>query len=395
MRRTTDTPTDVELKPQRIAESPTPATPVRVMHVVYELRFGGMELGVAKLVNAFDRRRITSSICSCRPATSAKARLASDVRLHELNRRDGNDPMIVGRLAALFRRERPHVVHTHAWGTLCEGVLAARLARVPIIVHGEHGTMSTHPRNLLVQRWVWSRVDQVLSVSSRLAERMAREVSFPLERIRTIRNGVDLTRFQRANRAAARASLGLDDAAFVVGTVGRLVPVKNQALLVEALTLLAARSVCMTALVAGEGPLREDLQQRVNAAGLASRVRLLGERSDVEQVMAALDVFTLTSTSEGMSNTIQEAMAVGVPVVATHVGGADELVEDGLTGVLVPSENATALADALEGLFRDPARRARFGDAGRERAEREFTLARMVREYEDLYLRLAAKKLVS
>src|SRR5688500_18137089 len=154
----------------------TIAGPLRVMHVMYELRFGGMELGVTKLVNAHDRARVTSSICSCRPATAAKKRLAEHVPLFELQRRAGNDPLLVARLAALMRRERPHIVHTHAWGALCEGLLAARLARVPVVVHGEHGTLNTKARNLMVQNWAWRRVDQVLSVSSTLAARMAAEV---------------------------------------------------------------------------------------------------------------------------------------------------------------------------------------------------------------------------
>lgn len=361
------------------------------MHVMHELRFGGMELGVVKLVNAMDRSRIANSICSCRPATSAKARLASDIPLYELKRRDGNDPLLIGRLARLMRQVRPHVVHTHAWGTLCEGLIAARLARVPIVVHGEHGTLNTRPRNRAVQRWAWGRTDQVLSVSSMLAERMAREIGFPLEKILTIRNGVDLTRFGTADRHEARRAFGLEGDEIVVGTVGRLVPVKNQAMLIDAIDRLRQTGTRVTALIAGEGPLRQDLERQIAAAGL-DNVRLLGERTDVERVFAAFDVFVLTSVSEGLSNTIQEAMASGLPVVATRVGGAEELVDEPRTGLLVPSQAPDALAAALVSLVQDPARRAAMGRAGRERAMREFTLARMVGDYERLYLTLAARR---
>jgi sugar transferase (PEP-CTERM/EpsH1 system associated) len=375
------------------AQTCTNATsgPIRVMHLMYQLRFGGMELGVVKLVNAIDRARVASSVCSCRPATDAKYRLAPHVPLVELRRRNGNDPFLVARLVALMRRERPHVLHTHAWGTLCEGLLAARLARVPVIVHGEHGTLETRRRNVAVQRWAWRRVDQVLSVSSTLAARMAGQMRFPVEHIKTIRNGVDVVRFVGGDRRAARAAFGFEEADVVVGTVGRLVPVKNQIMLVEALARVRQRDVRVSGLIAGDGPLRRDLEERARALGIAPFICFIGERNDVEQVFAAMDVFALTSLSEGLSNTIQEAMASALPVVATRVGGADELARDGETGILVPSGDSDALAAALEHLALNSERRRDMGRAGRERAEREFSLTGMIQHYEDLYVELAAR----
>jgi sugar transferase (PEP-CTERM/EpsH1 system associated) len=379
-----------------LTEQPgTIAGPLRVMHVMYELRFGGMELGVTKLVNAHDRSRVASSICSCRPATAAKTRLAEDIPLFEFHRRVGNDPLLVARLAALMRRERPHIVHTHAWGTLCEGLVAARLARVPVVVHGEHGTLNTKRRNLMVQNWAWRRVDQVLSVSSTLATRMAAEVGFPAAGIRTIRNGVDLSRFQQRSQSEARQLLGLDPTALVVGTVGRLVPVKNQALLLDAVAALQRRNVRLTAVIVGDGPLKQELASRAEALGIAPSVRLLGERPDVERVLAAFDVFVLTSVSEGLSNTIQEAMASGLPVVATRVGGADELVDQDRTGVLVPSNDPIALADALESLLVAPERRLTMARAARTRAQSEFSLDKMVGAYEELYYGLMQRRAVA
>jgi L-malate glycosyltransferase len=375
-----------------MGRSSTIHSPLRVMHLMYELRFGGMELGVTKLVNAQDRSRIASSICSCRPATSAKERLSPNVPLFELRRRAGNDPLLVARLASLMHRERPHIVHTHAWGTLCEGLLAARLARVPVIVHGEHGTTNTRRRNLIVQNWAWHRVDQVLSVSSMLAARMASEVGFPAEGIRTIRNGVDLSRFQHRSQIEARRRLGLSPADTVIGTVGRLVPVKNQAMLLEAAAALHRRQVPVIIVIVGDGPLKQELTSRAEALGIAAGVRLLGERTDVEQVLASFDVFALTSMSEGLSNTIQEAMASGLPVVATRVGGAEELVDDHRTGLLVPSGDALALAAALEALVVAPERRLGMGSAGRARAQGEFSLERMVSAYEELYYGLIERR---
>lgn len=363
------------------------------MHVLYALQPGGMEFGLVKIVNGMDRARVRSSICSTVPAVgNMKTLVSPEVPVFELRRREGNDPRLVWDLYRLLRRERPHIVHTHAWGTLVEGLVAARLARVPVVIHGEHGTLQLRGYQSRIQRSMWGRTDRVLSVSLRLAERMAAVTGFPHERITTIQNGVDCSRFSPALREAARAELGLARESVVIGTAGRLVPVKDHGNLIDALVILRQRGWRFTALIAGDGPLGALLESRIAAHNLTSDVRLLGQRTDIERVFAALDVFVLPSKSEGMSNTILEAMASGAPVVATRVGAADELVEDGRTGLLVPRENAGALSAALMRLVEDPALRRQMGSAGRLKAETEFSLARMVRTYETFYVDTARSR---
>jgi sugar transferase (PEP-CTERM/EpsH1 system associated) len=358
---------------------------VRVMHVVYSLRPGGMEFGVVKLVNGLDPSRIESAICSTKPADGLKALLRPEVRVHDLHRRAGNDPALIWQLYRLFRRERPDVVHTHAWGTLIEGLFAARMARVPVVVHGEHGTLQLRPHQRWLQRRGWSAANRVLAVSSRLADRITLETGFPRERISVIRNGVDLSRFGAIERSSARAALGLTSDAQVVATVGRLVPVKDHMTLIEAMALIR-RDLNVTLVIAGDGPLRESLAARAAERGIDDRVRFLGHRPDVESVLRAADVFVLSSESEGLSNTILEAMASGLPVVATRVGGADEMVLDGETGVLLPPRSPRELADALESVLNNPARSTAMGAAGRARIEAEFGLQGMLQRYEAMYL---------
>jgi sugar transferase (PEP-CTERM/EpsH1 system associated) len=365
------------------------------MHITYKFGVGGMEVGVAKLANGLDPKRVESSICSCVPADSLKERLRPGVRLFELNRRRGNDPFFVADLYRLFKRERPHVVHTHAWGTLLEGAVAARLARVPYIVHGEHGTLDTRPRNVWVQQRLWHRVDRLLSVSSRLAERMARDLRFPIDRITVIRNGLDLDRFQPGpDKTAAKRALGFSPDRLLIGTVGRTVPVKDHATFLRALARVREAGIVFSGVIAGSGPSFLDTQRLAESLSLDD-VQLLGNRDDVHTLLRALDVFVLSSTSEGLSNTIQEAMATGLPVVATNVGGADELVLDHQTGLLTPPGNDRAMADALVALASDEAKRAAFGLAGAERARAHFGIARMVRDYEELYLGLAGARTAS
>jgi sugar transferase (PEP-CTERM/EpsH1 system associated) len=306
------------------------------------------------------------------------------VRFFELGRRQGNDPGLVLRLTRLLRHERPHILHTHGWATLVEGLVGARLACVPVVVHGEHGTLELRPLNRRVQRWAWGRASQVMAVSSRLAERMEREIGFPAARVRVIRNGVDTQRFTPSLREAARQELGFAAGQTVLGTAGRLVPVKDQATLLHAWGLLKQRGLPFTGVIAGKGALKDELEALAASLGL-DNVAFLGNRPDVERVMAALDVFILSSVSEGLSNTIQEAMASGLPVVATDVGGADELVVPEETGLLVPASNPSAMADALERLIRDEPSRLRMGAASRARTEATFALDGMVRAYTQMY----------
>ena len=364
--------------------------PVHVMHIVYTLRTGGMEMGVVKLVNGLDAARVRSSICSTTPAgAEIKALVQSSVPIFELSRRAGTDLRFVRDLYRLFKRERPDVVHTHAWGTLLEGLLAARAAGVPIVVHGEHGTLQLRGYQRRLQRMAWSAADRVLSVSSKLAERMSAATGFAAARITTIRNGVHVARFQPIDRREARRALGIPERP-TVGTVGRLVAVKDQATLVDAVAELQRTGLAATLVIAGDGPERAALDARARAAGVD--LRLLGYRADVEQVMGAMDVFVLSSVSEGLSNTILEAMAAARPVVATRVGGAEEMIEDGVTGVLVPPSNADAMAAALGRVLGAADAGAAMGAAARRRVETEFTLSGMMGRYEQLYAEVAAAK---
>lgn len=362
------------------------------MHLLYSLDTGGMELGVLKLLSGMAGSSVEPSVCSLTPFEARHAVWPSDGRVRGIRRRRGNDPGVVLKLVGLFRKERPDVVHTHAWGTLCEGVAAAKLAGVPHIVHGEHGTMETRPRNVWIQARLWRRVDRLLSVSDSLAARMSDVTGVPREAITVIRNGVDLQRFDEIDRAAARASLGIAADRFVAGTVGRLVAVKDHEGLIDAARRVRGERPDLVVLVAGDGELRAPLEARVQAAGLAGTVRFLGERADVNRVMAAMDVFILNSRSEGMSNTVLEAMASGLPVIATRVGGNPELVVDGETGILVPATSPDQTAAAILRLGADPATRRAMGDAGRLRAHSEFSLRGMLQRYAEMYASLVRNR---
>jgi sugar transferase (PEP-CTERM/EpsH1 system associated) len=367
---------------------------MHVVHVLHTLAVGGTENGVVNLVNALagDARHTVIAVTTSGPLA---ARLPAGVAVHALGKRPGVDPAAVVRLTRLLRRLRPDIVHSRNWGAF-DAVAAARLAGVPVVIHGEHGREAADPegqdrRRNRLRRLLSPLIAQWVTVSHDLRRWLVHRVGIPADRVLTIHNGVDTARFAEGDREAAREALGLEPGRPVVGTVGRLDPVKDHVRLVTAFRSVAARRSDARLVICGDGPLREELHRAVDAVRLQGSVRLLGERDDVPRVLAALDVFTLPSIAEGISNTVLEAMASGLPVVATRVGGNPELVEDGVTGRLVEPRRTEALAEALLGYLNDPVLARLHGKAARQRCVAEFSLERMAARYLALYRRLAGE----
>ena len=346
---------------------------LNIMHVVYSLETGGLENGVVNLCNRLDPAKFAPSICVFQPGGALEARVnRGGVRLLATRKYFRNDPTLPFRLAWQVRRLQIDILHTHSWGTLVEGVAAAKIARTPMIVHGEHGVMEERPRNVRIQRWLWPRARQLTAVAAPLADEMAKVVRFPRERIQVITNGVDTDRYRPRTdeRCEFRRRFNVPDDCLAIGAVGRFVPVKNHLGTLQALAMLKDRGITAVLAIAGSGPLLESLEQAARDLNVQDQVRFLGEVPEVERFLGALDVFVLNSLSEGMSNTILEAMASGLPVVATAVGSNPLLVEDGKAGCLVPAEDADALARALEELCREPLRREALGKIARARIEK-------------------------
>ncbi len=358
------------------------------MHLIHQLGTGGAENGIINLLNNINKELFETSICTFVGNGAQTVRLDQGVtRLFELGKRAGNDFTLPIRLWRVFRKWRPNILHTHAWGTLCEGIIGARLARIPVVINGEHGTIQNNGRNIYIQRVFWSLTHQVLSVSKAHKESLTKTIGYPSKKIKVILNGVDTERFSCKRRnEGLRNSLRITEKDIVIGTVGRLVPVKNQKMLIKAFAILARRYLNAKLILVGDGPLKNELSQLAASLGVSSRVMLLGRRSDIPEILQSMDIFVLTSISEGMSNTILEAMSSRLPVVASNVGGNPEIVMDNLTGFLIESNNKNALVDALTILIENPVKRNEMGVAGRKLVEMHFSLETMVENYENLYI---------
>lgn len=356
---------------------------IRIAHVVPSLEPGGLENGLVNVVGRSDRETFEHAVICLESRGAFADRLPPDVPVHVVGKWFGNDPIAMVQTARLVRQFGADVVHTRNWASLVEGALAARLTGARH-VHGLHGRTARELEGVSAKRravegFLCRDADRVYALLPSLDEEM-NALGVAAERRAILENGVDLERFQPdpAARARLRAELGFTEKDVLVGCVARLDPVKDHATLLRACAKLPPKA---TLVLAGDGPFRRSLEQLARVEGLGGRVRFLGHRAD--SIYPALDAFVLASKYEGFSNTILEAMACGLPVIASNVGGNPSLVSE-RTGFLFEAGDAIALGGLLAKVVNDGKLRRSLGQAALERA-RARSLDRMAAAYGALY----------
>jgi glycosyltransferase involved in cell wall biosynthesis len=353
--------------------------PIHVVHVVFSLDVGGQERVILDLARGAIARGHRATVLSLSEGGTLRERFAG-IPVETVASGTGFHPSTMLRVGARFRRLRPDVVHTHNRTPMIYGALAARALRVRRMIHTKHGA-SDGGREVGVLSRLY---DQYVAVSEDSATIARDRERVPARLVRVIPNGIDVRGYQRdaVARRRVRSELGLSEGACLVGTVGRLVPEKNYGLLIDAMAELLGRDVHLA--FAGGGPEADALQAQVPAAKRAF-VHWLGIRHDIPALLSAFDVFALSSRTEGLPLAVIEAMAAGLPVACTAVGGLPKVVEAGVTGELVPAGDRAALARCLGELARDPARRERLGEAAQQAADARFSMERVVDDYLALY----------
>jgi len=380
--------------------APEDGNRLRVLHVISYMGRGGAEMGILKLIaglgEGFEHR-----ICTTRGFDTDFVRSCfSEGKMYVAGRSNLQLQFPLLRLASIMRQYRPHIVHTRNWGAI-EAVVAAKLTGVPVVIHSEHGYevdmfAGLPMRRRLFRRAAYAMTDAVFAVTRELRDFHARQGWIRPERMGVMYNGVDTQHFApcRETRIATRKELSLPEESFVVGSVGRLVPIKDHQTLLRAATLLVKSGIDVRVLLVGSGPEREKLRA-LAANDLEGRVCFAGDSSRVPELLNAMDVFVLASLGEGMSNTLLEAMASGLPVLATNVGGNPEIIVDNANGSLFTPGDTQWLADRLHVLACDPALIHQLGTAARNHAIESFSLSRMLDTYRSFYLDLALRRRVA
>ena len=372
-----------------------------IAHVIYRLDVGGLENGLVNLINRLPQ--YSHAVICMTDYTAFSRRIRHEaVSLHALHKREGHDLSVYFRLWRLLRALRPDIVHTRNLAAL-EAQVPAWLAGVRGRVHGEHG-WDVHDLDGSSARYRWLRrrfrpiVRRYIPLSRELEHYLRATIRVDDARITQIYNGVDAECFHPA--AGGRESLPvpnfLPPEGLVIGSVGRMQAVKDPLNLVRAFLRLLREMPGgwqrLRLVMVGDGPLRREAEALLAAEGARDLAWLPGARDDIPALLRAMDVFVLPSRAEGISNTLLEAMASGLPVVATRVGGNDELIEEGRTGALVPAADAAALAVAIRRYANDPALRRDHGRMGRARVERQFSMESMVAAYTAVYESLLKAK---
>jgi sugar transferase (PEP-CTERM/EpsH1 system associated) len=367
-----------------------------IVHVIHHLVIGGMENGLVNLVNLLPSNRYRHAIVCIEDYSDFRKRIRDpDIAVYAMRRSGLRQWQLHWKLFRLFRKLRPAIVHSRNRSGL-DSLIPALMAGVRLRLHGEHGwdvdDIDGENRRLRNLRRVHRPfVSRYVCVSKHLRQYLIDRVGVAPDDITQIYNGVDIERFKPRTDAERRSIVtkwaGVPR--FIVGMVGRLQPVKNQGSLLRAVSMLVQRHPQLRnqigVAIVGDGPERVRLERDVQEQGLQDMVEFLGARDDVADLLRHFDVFVLPSLAEGISNTILEAMACGVPVIATAVGGNVELVADGTTGRLVASNDDHALMAAIREMVDNRTFAVACGIAGRARAQTVFSLPGMVEAYDALY----------
>ncbi|SIS47630.1 TIGR03088 family PEP-CTERM/XrtA system glycosyltransferase [Neptunomonas antarctica] len=374
--------------------------PPLIMHIIYALGTGGLENGLVNIINRMPADKYRHAIICLTHATSFADRItASDVTVIELNKKPGNDFKVHWQLLKILWQFKPAIVHTRNLAAL-EMQLLTLLIPGTKRVHGEHGR---DMYDLYGENKKYNRLRKILSyfihryiaVSQDLETWLINTVKVPKKKVRQLYNGVDLERFHQVPMDLKRAVLPpgfVREDSIIIGTVGRIAAVKDQLSLINAFDILLKNPTVdsdrLRLIIVGDGPLYIELKARVCTLGLEDKVWMPGDRKDIPALLRSMDVFVLPSLGEGISNTILEAMATALPVVATDVGGNSELIDQHSTGVLVPVSDAELLADALNDLVNNPDRLRTMGNAGFEKVCQQFhwdiTVANYLQVYDEL-----------
>lgn len=361
-----------------------------ICQLLHSLSIGGAEILAARIGRRLQDRYRFIYLCLDEIGALGQELRDDGFAVHHLSRKAGLDIGCVRRLRKVLHGEQVDVIHAHQFTPYFYATLARAPLSHPSVLFTEHGRFHPdypRPKRMLYNKLATGRRDHVVAVGEAVRQALIDNEGFAPARVRVIYNGINLAAYQtpsESTRARSRAEWGIADSTLLIAHVARLDPIKDHLTSMRAVKTLVENGVDARLLIVGDGPERSKIEQARAELG-PELYRMAGMRRDVPQILAGADVFMLTSHSEGIPLTVIEAMAAGLPVVSTNVGGLPEIVLDEQTGFLAPAQDSQALARQLERLAREPVRARQLGQAGRNLAFDRFSEDAMLAAYEECY----------
>lgn len=362
---------------------------ITVMHLIGTLGIGGAEQALLSLAPHFDPEKFRIIVCTLQPGGRMEDRLdLANVDLKTIGFRLQTMPFAIWRLRNLIKKEKVDILHMHMYGAGLYGRIAGILAGRPVMLTTDHGKgLWKKPRQVAFDIFANRFTDLKIAVSHDILEILKKRERVTDDKVIVIPNGVDVDRFKHneAARQALRTDIGITDENVLVGTLARLVEPKALHVMIESISHAVKECPQLMLAIVGDGPLMADLKKCASDFGITNLVIFTGARSDIPEVLSAIDIYAISSIREGLPVSLLEAMAAGKPIVATKVGGIPETVIDHHDGLLVDSENPKAMAAAICELVNDRQLAAQLGENAQKKTMREYSIAAVIRTLEKTY----------
>jgi glycosyltransferase involved in cell wall biosynthesis len=370
---------------------------IQVLLFITELSIGGAQIALLRLLKHLNRNQFEPWVICLYNGDGALARQIKDLNISifdlGMTKKYRWDAFL--KLWLLLKKIHPQILHTWMFHANIPGRIVGRLANIPIVISSERTMGQEGSFRRITNRLTAYLADAIICVSRTVLEFSKVRIGLPASKLIQINNGIDFDAIDFSlDQVQARTQYGLPSTGFLIGAIGRPRPVKGYDVLLNAFANLVTLEPDLLLLFVGDGPDRKKLEFKAQQLNLPPRVRFMGDQSEIHKLLPALNILVSSSFHEGMSNVILEAMAAGLPVVATAVGGTPEVVVDGETGLLVPPGDPEALSQAILKLIQNPKMRKKMGLAGRERVKKHFTIQETVHQTEKLYLKLLAEKVI-
>ncbi len=356
------------------------------MHLIDDLNLGGAEQVMATLVDLLPKQRYYPIVCSLENGMVADQLKKNGIEVMILPKHRPYDLIFLLKLVWLIRKSKIKLIHSNLLISNIYGWMAARLSRIPMVIT-IHGKSFMHWKyGNKVFRFVAKHSNKIIAVSNNIKEEVIKRLTLPTDNFISIYNGVDLGRFQhKTSSETLKVSLNINSSDPIVGSVGGLRPVKDYQSLLKSFPIVLRKFPKTKFILVGDGPLKKSLKLEVKSLKLENNVLFLGWRTDIPELLAIFDIFALSSKTEGISISILEAMASRLPVIATNVGGNQEVVEDGKTGFLVSQGDFQSLANAIIKLLKDKQLREAMGINSKRRVEEKFSLRTFIDKHIEVY----------